>query len=369
MPLRSETIGSRGNKVRLYEARAGGPIMRAIWINGKENRKSLGHRDWKLARKQAKELVAALMADEVAAVGGTITLTVLFALYLESEHFKAKKPLTQMQDRQNLERVIRIIGPNRLIDSLGEEDVLRYGRVRAGERVATVAPRTLAKELTTLRTLLNWGTRQKDQHGRKLVRENPLAGVKLPKEQNPRRPIASREDFDALMAVADGVHRLLPAALVLAEATGRRISAIRQLQWADVSLERGSIRWRADNDKMGLDRVIPMSERVEVALRAIRPQDAQDTDWVFPAPKSPGKPCTLWVLHDWLCEAYRRAGLARPPRKAWHAFRRKWATDRKELPAPDVAEAGGWKSPATLQNVYQRADAETIREVVLFGGN
>lgn len=43
----SKSIGQRGHRVRLYEARPGGPIMRSVYVNGKEDRKSLGHRDRK----------------------------------------------------------------------------------------------------------------------------------------------------------------------------------------------------------------------------------------------------------------------------------------------------------------------------------
>ena len=49
----------------------------------------------------------------------------------------------------------------------------------------------------------------------------------------------------------------------------------------------------------------------------------------------------------------------------WHAYRRKWATERKHLPDVDVAEAGGWKTLETLKTAYQQADAETMLLVVL----
>ena len=41
----SKSIGEPGHRVRLYEARPGGSIMRSVFTNGKENRKSLRHRD------------------------------------------------------------------------------------------------------------------------------------------------------------------------------------------------------------------------------------------------------------------------------------------------------------------------------------
>jgi hypothetical protein len=52
----------------------------------------------------------------------------------------------------------------------------------------------------------------------------------------------------------------------------------------------------------------------------------------------------------------------------WHAYRRKWATERKHLPDVDVAAAGGWKTVQTMKASYQHADAETMLRVVLEGG-
>lgn len=36
----------------------------------------------------------------------------------------------------------------------------------------------------------------------------------------------------------------------------------------------------------------------------------------------------------------------------WHAYRRKWATERKDLPLRDVMAAGGWKDVTTLLTSY-----------------
>ena len=43
----------------------------------------------------------------------------------------------------------------------------------------------------------------------------------------------------------------------------------------------------------------------------------------------------------------------------WHAYRRKWATERKHLPDTDVAAAGGWSDLTSLKTAYQQVDAET----------
>src|SRR2546422_4453176 len=49
--------------------------------------------------------------------------------------------------------------------------------------------------------------------------------VRLPREKNPKRPVMLHDIYLRLLAVADQVHPLLKLALIVAEGTGRRISA------------------------------------------------------------------------------------------------------------------------------------------------
>jgi hypothetical protein len=60
--------------------------------------------------------------------------------------------------------------------------------------------------------------------------------------------------------------------------------------------------------------------------------------------------------------ASKRCGLV--TRGLWYAYRRKWATERKELPLKDVAAAGGWKDTTTLLTCYQHADEATMLKVM-----
>lgn len=68
---------------------------------------------------------------------------------------------------------------------------------------------------------------------------------------------------------------------------------------------------------------------------------------------------------SYLSEGEKLAGLEAQKGSLWHAYRRKWATERKHLPDVHVAAAGGWKPVQTLKTAYQQADAETILRVVL----
>ncbi|MHC4709249.1 MAG: tyrosine-type recombinase/integrase, partial [Planctomycetota bacterium] len=363
----------RGHRVRLYEARPGGPIMRSVYINGKEDRKSLGHRDREVAIRQAYQLLSALLANETAIDQESLTLGLLARLYLESPRHERKKKRTQRDDATKLKRVVAFLGQDRNVKSLCESDVARFvvARRRGDASLVAVVPgerirdRTVQADLVCLVSALRWAAGERTRVGDRLLSENPLAGVSLPREANPRQPVMRHDEYLRLLKVADSVHSLLEVALVLAEGTGRRISAVRTLRWEDVDFRAGTIRWRAKHDKMGYEQVAPMSDAVSGALRGLRrSQQSIGNTPVFPAPRDPTRPCSRHLLDDWLRRAYRKAKMRPRPGGLWHPIRRKWVTERKGYPLKDVAVAGGWRDEQTVLRAYQQADAETVRKVV-----
>ncbi len=66
--------------------------------------------------------------------------------------------------------------------------------------------------------------------------------------------------------------------------------------------------------------------------------------------------------------AEKLAGLEPQKGSLWHAYRRKWGSERKHWPDVDVAAAGGWRDTASLKIAYQQANGDTILRVVLGGG-
>src|SRR5438034_10076050 len=143
-----------------------------------------------------------------------------------------------------------------------------------------------------LMTALNWAARERTRTGRRLLTESPLTRIRLPKEKNPERPVMSHDVYLKLLEVAPRVHSMLPLALIVAEGTGRRISAWRNLVWDDVDVEAGTIHWRAEHDEKGYEQVVVMSESVQDALAAERMgRRAVGKTAVFLSPKDPAKHC------------------------------------------------------------------------------
>ena len=160
--------------------------------------------------------------------------------------------------------------------------------------------------------------------------------------------------------------------LDLAVATGRRISAICGLTYADLRLARtaaaphGAIRWPASTDKAGKEATISRSDLGRRAVDYIIQERPTLGDApLFPSPGNLSRPITRYLADKWLRQAERLAEVEPQKGGLWHPYRRMWATARKDLPAQDVALAGGWATVRMVEEVYTQADEETTLNVVL----
>jgi integrase len=222
---------------------------------------------------------------------------------------------------------------------------------------APVRDRTVQYDLIGLQLALNWAVRERTSGGRRLLRENPLHGVRLPREKNPRQPVMTHDVYLRLLEVADRVHPLLTLALVVAEGTERRISAWENLRWDDVDFAAGTIRWRAEHDKKGYEQVVPMSDAVkEALLDARRAQKTIGNAPVFPAPKNPAVPCDRHLLDNWLRRCFPVAGVEMEKGGLWHTLRRKWATERKGYP-------GRTSRPRAAGRTWRRSSRAISRRI------
>lgn len=260
---------------------------------------------------------------------------------------------------------------------LTEDKFLSYRRNRLeggieyedGKATHAVGPRSVEADFRLLNSLFRWASTARTERGKTFLARNPLAGFEIGREKNPRRPVAFQEQFVATRKAIDELikeaeteatrrkWRKLELALVLAEATGRRIGAVRQLTWADIDFDGGFIWWPAETDKKGISSRIPMPINLESELRAYRRKSgSKSAPLLFPSHSNPNMPVTTDVLSDWLLVAELKGGVKKHNGSLWHAYRRQWATLRKTLPITDVAAAGGWSDITTLLRCYQQPD-------------
>jgi len=393
----SKSFGPYGCRVRVF-ARVGGMLYMETRVRGKPLEiKSLEHRDRGQAVEQAKERQAQ-EALHIAppAKRDAVTLGALLDAYEARQkertdlrpsaaadtaravtYWKAALGAATDAARVTLDAVERACERRRTgaVNARGEA-------VEADKR-RPVRARAVGADLEMLRAAYRWAVIKA-----RLLPANPIAGLEIAEEANPRRPVATADRYDATRAVADRVtmelrgdgKRLevpsyLPELLDLAYATGRRISAICALRYSDLRLDVqpfGAICWPANTDKMGKERTAQIDERarkaldrigvdLELGLRARWPE----SPFLFPSPRNPAHPVSKDLASDWLERAETLAKLTKLDGSLWHAYRRGWATARKHYPAADVAKAGGWDNRETLERIYNQADPATTLDVIL----
>ena len=394
----SASVGPHGARVWVAERTFGGPVALHYGHPGRgRTRRSLGFHvraiDGKLiaaavtrAKQKAGQLSNRLIAGELPAEQA-VTLGEVFGCYrreiVAHQHRKHQADTSSALDfwQNFLGRGFDIAkfgtrewnAACRARES-GARDV-RGRSVSDSSGRSPVGPRTVAKTLAVLRHVCRFATCYRRPDGSFLLDVDPTRGLPLPRERNPARPICDDQRLTQLLEVADRVamgragreRSYLRELLILAAHSGRRIGAIVALRWSDWSPDRGSygmLRWRADSDKLGQEWIAPVSPEVREALESLRADRPGGEAWIFPAPRSEGH-VRVDVTRSWLRRAEELAELDHPRGFGWHSLRRMWATKRKHLSVQDVAAVGGWRQTQTLQDLYQRADLETMEAVVM----
>ena len=415
-----KTVGGYGHTV-IVEERSPGSVLYLRWWDasapgkrrtgrpGNWRKRSLGHRDKELGQEQGRELAGRLLASQEATSTGRTTLSDLFARY-EADVSVHKKGAQPREDARRIELWTHVLGANRIPEMITKGQISRFerlrreGRIELPKRRLVAAPtlRTIGADIEFLAGVLNWAV----QEG--LLPKNPIHGYESPKTPKPKRPVASYDRYERTREKADSVgeQRLFGPFLDLVEGLGWRVSAICQLWASDVDRSTsvvapfGRVRKRGEVDKEGVDMWVPMSEDVRGAIDLVFERNPAIGDTpLFQASGGDSrrsKPWTRWYARDLHERAQRGARygyscpkcrtvlgndqrecpnqkcghvdrLPRDPAErlvGFHAYRRKWATERKHLPVKDVAEAGGWLDTRSLERCYQQADEHTLLQVV-----
>jgi integrase len=352
--------------------------------------------DRALAEDQARALAIRLAELRYAGHRGAVTIGQLIALY-ERDRVPLLTPARQRNVRGMLRLRERHFTRSYELDDLSQHAIDRYVKARPSGALksprhrtprAGVGAGTVRNELHLLQTMTRWAQSYKVS-GRRLLAGDPMAGIVIPAEKNAKRPVANEARYQALVKVADRADPTgrFRCVLALARTTGRRIRAICELRASDVLRSReamrralaqygmdlafadlwphGAIRWPSSTDKLGFEAITPISQQARAALDAYLTRHPQ----VGEAPLLPGaddatQPIKKEIAYQGLRRAEKLAKLEHLERGGYHTFRRAWASERRHLPAQDVAAAAGWRSLEVMRCAYMYADAETVLKVV-----
>ena len=369
---RSYGAGEWGrNRVRIFPDPKTG-IFQIEWReNGRRRTRSLKHRDWGRAKRQADQFAAGFIDapnGKAEAEPEPLTLETLFEIYGE-EVTPTKGERVQYRDRVATRMFLDLLGRDRRPETLSQRDWDRFIRERRAGRIGPsgkpVSNRTIELDLKFLLAVLNWATKSRDEEGRLLLDSNPLRGLRTPKEKNPARVVLSEAEYQALLGVSRQVDWRFHVALVLAHETGHRIGAIRHLRWHDIDFEGREVRWRAEHEKTGYEHITPLTDEAVAVLEEARRMGAGTGNApVLPSSKDHTRCLHRVSAYLWWKKGQTLAGLEPKPRRGWHSLRRKFASDLMDLPLKVLCELGGWKEAQTVLRCYQQADAGQLRKAL-----
>lgn len=388
------TAGRHGHKVRVYQREDRKNLYVSVWEQGREVKRSLGHSDTQRAMDYADDLSGELRKGEKVVGTEKPTVARVFALYQE-HRTPDKGSYSQKADARHATLWTHVLGAGFDLSTLSRRQwdaflrnrrsgaISAKGRPVPAKKRREVGERVLEKDCAWLRAVCRWATEFRDENGCLLLERDPTRGLDMPKEKNPARPVATHDRVDAIRSVYHRVQmqvggRLvesyLPEVFEIVVGTGRRISAVCSLRMEDLELDPtertpwGAIVWPEDTDKMARRWRCPISAHVRKALEAATTKRARrgrvGAGPLFPSAEDPDRPIDYGDAATWLRSAEKLAGLESQDGSLWHAYRRLWASSRKDLPDVDVAQAGGWASLEALKMAYQRPDDETMLRVV-----
>ena len=370
---RSYAAGEWGrNRVRVFPDPKTGLFQIEWRANGRRLSRSLKHREWARAKKQADEFAAGFAGPEMhgkaEAEPEPLTLGTLFDIYGE-EVTPTKSERSRMHDRAATRMFLGCFGGDRKPALFSQRDWDRIIRARRSGKVGPsgrpVSDRTIEYDLKFLIVVLNWAAKSRDEHGRLLLDSNPLKGLKAPKEKNPVRVVLAEEEYQVLLKVSCQIDWRFRVALVVAHETGHRIGAIRQIRWSNIDMEGGVVRWRAEHDKSGYEHRTPVTAEAIAALEEARKRNPGIGDTpLLPAARNPSACVGSALARVWWKNAQNLAGLDPKPGRGWHSLRRKFASDLMDQPLKVLCELGGWKTAQTVLQCYQRPDEGQLRKAL-----
>lgn len=390
------SLGQRGRRVKLFQNGKDGFFYREVFQpGGSRDRKSLGTRDRDEAERIGRELLSMLLVGQMPKRPSVVRLGELAEAFItECPMFLDNAPKTQADWRSRIAVIRGAIGDERDVRTLTENDVRQYearrkaGGIRYGDGKVTgaVRQRSAQADIKLLKQMLYWAC-TRTVGGQRWLDQNPLQYVRVQRERDVRRPVASFDRYEATVKAMRDLQRKYDEesraadsmkarrraesrlaswvraemALWLLETTGRRRGAIMGLRWSDFDVAAKRVTWRADEDKGKKTRVVPYPDSFFATMRDFQRRLGAVGGYVFARTDDPERPAPPELLSQWIRKAEDHAGLPKLTGGTTHPYRRKWRSERNHLPLKAVAHAGGWDDFDTMIRCYDHPeDADVL---------
>lgn len=179
--------------------------------------------------------------------------------------------------KKRLERALKFFGRNTPISTITHSKILRYQReleaepIRGGKKRE---PMTIVHFLVNLRSAFRRAVKAR------LTTTDPMIGFEIPKVQNARDRIATNEEIDLIVELAE---EDVGHVILLAVETGMRRERIVNLDWAQVDTEARIIKLQEKTRRKPVPRRVPLSKR---AISVLEKRGPRRSGLVFPGLKA-----------------------------------------------------------------------------------
>lgn len=304
---------------------------------GKRQRRSLGTAN----AAEAKTLLGQFVANlEHNAKPERMTVTAIMGGYMEAKIGSVSSPGAITFAWKALKPHFGHLLPEHITQGVCEG----YQRLRSAQGCK---PGTSRNELGVLRTGLSWAAKKE------WITKAPY--IWRPGQQPPRHRHLSRDEFKRLVDGATMPHVKL--FLLLAGRTGGRMTAILELTWDRVDLERGLITLKNPDGMRRKGRAtVPISKSLLPTL--VEAKQGALTEWVVEFGGAQVK-----NIRKGVSAAARRSGLKDVSPHVLRHSAAVWMAERG-IPMKEIAEVLGHSDDRVTQRVYARYQPEFLRSAV-----
>ena len=365
-------FGTHGESIRVY-VETGGELVRAQWReHGAPKKKSWPNT---VANRAAAKLFARAWYEARTRSGDDaeierLSLRDMWEKYTTAEfpHLRRKSIVNYTHHWKQWEI---FAGRTMFADQVSAETLDGYRAYLVGRKLA-ISQQQAA--IALVKIVFRWALR------RELLKRDRISlySFKVAKEQRTKAiPEYTRDEYTRLLAAFDPRLGSQWRAWVLTAFVGEqgpRINAALHLQWQDVDFTTrpeapfGTVHWRPEWDKLGRDRVQPLTAAARDALFVALGWSAQyrdRTDWIFPSVRTEVDSTSdgtyteksfLWMLH----EGETRAGVKYIPRRGAHSLRR-MAMGNALAVSKNVVDAMWWIGDTDLRQARKYATERDAR--------
>ncbi|PYT75352.1 MAG: hypothetical protein DMG39_00080 [Acidobacteria bacterium] len=245
---------------------------------------------------------------------------------------------------------------DRKLTEIDERAVVEYRNYRRRQPLTwnpkrTVRGATVNRELACLHSIFQFALK------RKYIGENPTSSVRHFNEriERPTKRLLTVEDEHRILEAAPPYLRV--AIVLLVQTGGRTYSEGLSLRWDQVDLVHGVSHPGSNVKTTDSAQPLPLSQLARDVLREWKKEQGSESPFVFPSPRSPGKPIRS-IKRAWRT-ALKNAGVPYfPIYNLSHVF-----STRLSWVAPDavVQRAMRHSSPETKRH-YQLGMVDQVRE-------